>query len=199
MEEASQARKAGIAKCILKPFKQSELLAAILFALDKIKQTQREQKTTTHLDTENAGPPLRILLAEDNRVNQLLAVRMLEKRGHTVVAVQNGREALDAIAKDGFDLALVDLQMPDMDGLEAARLIRMKERETGKSHLPLIALTAHAMTGDRERCLAAGMDGYVPKPIIARQLFAAIKEATASACVEEDTSAPATPGVRPTA
>jgi len=198
VEEAMQAHDAGIAKCIFKPFKQSELLAAILAALDMPAPSSPERRIRVPIGPDQISP-LRILLAEDNRVNQLLAVRMLEKRGHTVVAVQNGREALDAIAKDGFDLALVDLQMPDMDGLEAARLIRMKERETGKSHLPLIALTAHAMTGDRERCLAAGMDGYVPKPIIARQLFAAIKEATASACVEEDTSAPATPGVRPTA
>ena len=135
--------------------------------------------------------PLRILLAEDNRVNQLLAVRMLEKQGHTVVAVGNGREALDAIAKDGFDLALIDLQMPDMDGLEATRRIREKEQETGRSRLPLIALTAHAMTGDRERCLAAGMDGYVPKPINPQQLFAAIREAGASAFIEERAGAPA--------
>ena len=176
MEEASQARKAGIAKCILKPFKQSELLAAILFALDKIKQTQREQKTTTHLDTENAGPPLRILLAEDNRVNQLLAVRMLEKRGHRVVAVQNGAEAIDAMESGRFDLALLDVQMPVMDGLEVARLTRLRECETGASRIPLIALTAYAMSGDRERCLAAGMDGYVPKPIKLQELLEVISK-----------------------
>jgi len=130
------------------------------------------------------------LLAEDNRVNQLLAVRMLEKQGHKVVAVQNGREALDAISSDTFDVALIDVQMPDMNGLEAARLIREKELETGKSRLPLVALTAHAMTGDRERCLAAGMDGYVSKPINPRQLFAVIREVTASALIEERASAP---------
>jgi len=115
---------------------------------------------------------------------------MLEKQGHKVVAVQNGREALDAISSDTFDVALIDVQMPDMDGLEATRLIREKELETGKSRLPLVALTAHAMTGDRERCLAAGMDGYVPKPINPRELFAVIREVTASALIEERASAP---------
>jgi len=189
-EEASQALDVGIAKCIFKPFKQSELLAAILVVLDMATAPSPERRTRVRSGSGQAVPPLRILLAEDNRVNQLLAVRMLEKQGHKVVAVQNGREALDAISSDTFDVALIDVQMPDMDGLEATRLIREKELETGKSRLPLVALTAHAMTGDRERCLAAGMDGYVPKPINPRELFAVIREVTASALIEERASAP---------
>jgi len=189
LDDARQALEVGIAKCLFKPFKQSELLAAILVALDMSAAPGPEQRTRAQAGWDQTDSPLRILLAEDNRVNQLLAARMLEKQGHTVVAVQNGREALDAIAHHSFDLALIDVQMPDMDGLEATRLIRKREQETGRSHLPLVALTAHAMTGDRERCLAAGMDGYVPKPINPQQLFAVIRELTVSAVIQEKTSA----------
>ncbi len=173
--EAREARASGIAACLFKPFKQSELLAAVLKALNRSVPADAKPYKRAH-EADDAGPPLRILLAEDNRVNQVLAVRMLEKRGHTVVAVQNGRQAVEALEGDSFDLALLDVQMPVMDGLQAAGMIRQKEHETGAAHLPLIALTAHAMSGDRERCLAAGMDGYVSKPINSRQLFAAIRE-----------------------
>ena len=117
---------------------------------------------------------LRILLAEDNPVNQVVATRLLEKRGHTVVAVGNGREALDALDNDPFDLALLDLQMPEMDGLQAVGLIRQREEAEGRARLPIIALTAHAMRGDRERCLTAGMDGYITKPINKTELLATI-------------------------
>ena len=113
--------------------------------------------------------------------------KSLDKRGHTVVAVQNGREAVNAVESDSFDLALLDVQMPYLDGLQAARLIRQREREEGRNPLPLIALTAHAMSGDRERCLAAGMDGYVAKPIISQQLFAVIEALKDSPSVEEKT------------
>jgi len=118
---------------------------------------------------------LHILLAEDNLVNQRLAARLIEKRGHTTVVVNNGREALKALERQTFDLMLVDVQMPDMDGFEATTAIREKEKVTG-SHLPIIAMTAHAMKGDRERCLAAGMDDYVSKPIHPTELFRAIEE-----------------------
>jgi CheY-like chemotaxis protein len=134
---------------------------------------------------DGPGRKLRILVAEDNPVNQKLAVRMLEKRGHMVVLAQNGREAVDAFETQSFDIALLDVQMPVMDGLQAAGLIRQTEREMGKSRLPLIALTAHAMTGDRERCLASGMDGYVAKPITP-QLFDAIRELTTPQGVKRD-------------
>jgi signal transduction histidine kinase/CheY-like chemotaxis protein/HPt (histidine-containing phosphotransfer) domain-containing protein len=120
-------------------------------------------------------PPLRILMAEDNAVNQQLGVLLLEKQGHTVVIANNGREALAALEKDAFDLVLMDVQMPGMDGLEATAALRRREQGTGR-HVPIIALTAHAMKGDRERCLAAGMDGYLSKPIQARELFRVIGE-----------------------
>jgi CheY-like chemotaxis protein len=119
---------------------------------------------------------LRILLAEDNSVNQVLAARLLGKRGHTVVIVANGIEALAALddpGAAGFDLVLMDVQMPEMDGLVATGIIRAGEKSSG-AHLPIIAMTAHAMKGDEERCLAAGMDGYVSKPIEVERLFATI-------------------------
>ena len=121
-------------------------------------------------------PPsrLHILLAEDNVVNQKLAVRLLEKQGHSVVVAGNGREVLSALYERSFDLVLMDIQMPEMDGFEATQAIRETERETG-THLPIIAMTAHAMKGDEERCLEAGMDSYVSKPITPRDLFAAIE------------------------
>ncbi len=128
---------------------------------------------TRHTLRENRRR-LRILLAEDNPVNQKVAVRMLEKRGHNVTVASNGAEAVAAVAAGEFDLVLMDVQMPEMDGFEATAAIREQERETGR-HLPIIAMTAHAMEGDREKCLAAGMDGYVAKPVASRELFAVIE------------------------
>ncbi len=124
-----------------------------------------------------ARHPLRILLAEDNPVNQRLALKLLEKRGHTVLVANNGREALEVLERarwEGFDAVLMDVQMPEMDGLEATANIRARERATGR-HLPIIAMTAHAMKGDRERCLEAGMDGYVSKPVRAADLLEEIE------------------------
>jgi CheY-like chemotaxis protein len=114
------------------------------------------------------------LLAEDSLVNQQLAVALLESEGHAVALASNGREAVAAAETGGFDLVLMDLQMPEMDGLEATAMIRANERSSGR-HLPIIAMTAHALKGDRERCLEAGMDGYTSKPIDAKELFAAIE------------------------
>ena len=111
----------------------------------------------------------RILLAVDNAVNQKLATRLLEKRGHRVTVAPDGRQAVAALGRDAFDLVLMDVQMPEMDGFEATTAIREQEKSTGK-HMPIIALTAHAMRGDQERCLAAGMDGYIEKPIKAQEL-----------------------------
>jgi CheY-like chemotaxis protein len=117
---------------------------------------------------------LRILLAEDNPVNRRLAARVLEKRGHAVALADNGREAVSAYESSTFDLVLMDVQMPEMDGLEATGCIRSRERENG-TYVPILALTAHAMKGDRERCLAAGMDGYLTKPIQPRDLIRAVE------------------------
>jgi len=135
--------------------------------------------TTAELPGAVAGrpAPLWILVAEDHPVNRRLAVLILERQGHRVTSVQNGREALAALERHSFDLILMDIQMPEMDGLEATLLIREREKGTGR-HVPILAMTAHAMKGDREKCLAAGMDDYVTKPIRPAELFAAI-----AACV----------------
>jgi two-component system sensor histidine kinase/response regulator len=118
---------------------------------------------------------LYILIAEDNHVNQLFLSSLLRKRGHRVTAVNNGCEAVTALASQEFDLVLMDIQMPEMDGLEATAHIRTQERTTG-AHIPIIAVTAHTLDNDRERCLAAGMDGYVAKPIQAADLWQVITE-----------------------
>src|SRR5262245_38199108 len=123
-------------------------------------------------------PPLQILLVEDNPINQKVAARLLEKAGHAVTVAENGRVALDFVGSRPFDLVLMDVSMPEMDGLEATVAIRQREREAGTDRrVPIVALTAHAMVGDRERCLGAGMDGYVTKPVIQAALFQAIADA----------------------
>jgi CheY-like chemotaxis protein len=124
------------------------------------------------------GRKLRLLLAEDNSVNQKLAVAILEKQGHSVAVASNGVEALRAIGSESFDLVLMDVQMPVMDGIECTRAIRAAESGTGR-HLPILAMTAHALNTDRERCLAAGMDLYISKPIRVRELVDAIDHCAA--------------------
>jgi CheY-like chemotaxis protein len=118
------------------------------------------------------------LLAEDNAVNQRLASRLLEKRGHQVAVTASGREALEMLEKEAFDLVLMDVQMPDMDGLQATALIREREAANGV-RTPIVALTAYSMKGDRERCLAAGMDGYITKPVDAAELIAVVESIAA--------------------
>jgi CheY-like chemotaxis protein len=118
-------------------------------------------------------------MAEDNVVNQKVALRILQKQGHSVALATTGFEALKKAAERTFDLILMDVQMPDMDGLAATGAIREREKTTG-GHVPILAMTAHAMKGDRERCLAAGMDGYVSKPVRPRELAKAIEEVTAN-------------------
>ncbi len=125
-------------------------------------------------------PPrsLHILIAEDNPINQKLAVRLLQKQGHTSIVANNGREALETWARQPFDAILMDMMMPEMDGLEATIAIREREKTTG-AHIPIIAITANAMTGDREKCLAAGMDEYISKPVDVAQLYEALGKLTA--------------------
>jgi CheY-like chemotaxis protein len=132
---------------------------------------------------------LRILVAEDNGVNQVLAKRLLEQRGHTVAVVNNGVEALAQLQTAAFDVVLMDVQMPEMDGFEATHAIRERERISGK-HLPIIAITAHVMKGDQERCQEAGMDGYVSKPLQTAELFAAIERCLSSLPDTADQSEP---------
>ena len=125
--------------------------------------------------------PCRVLLAEDNTVNQMLAVRILEKHGYWVEVVGDGRQAIETLQSQVFDMVLMDVQMPVMDGLKATAMIRREEADTGE-HIPIIAMTAHAMKGDREKCLDAGMDGYVSKPIEAKKLLDALRAAPAARC-----------------
>ena len=122
---------------------------------------------------------MHVLVAEDNVINQRYALEVLEKQGHSAVVVGNGREALAALERQSFDLVLMDVQMPEMDGFEATSSIRAKERFTGE-RIPIIAITAHAMNGDRDKCLAAGMDAYVPKPIRSTDLCEAISNLISS-------------------
>ena len=161
--DAIRCRELGIAVYLIKPLRQSELLEAILAALGKAPGQEISTVITRHTLRENRRK-LRILLAEDNVVNQQLTVRLLEKRGHIVTVASNGAEAVALVKKSPFDVVLMDVQMPEMNGFDATALIRKEEESTGM-HLSIIAMTAHAMEGDRERCLTAGMDGYIAKPI----------------------------------
>jgi PAS domain S-box-containing protein len=155
-----------------KPVKQSELLDAILTVLHKASGKTRSITTPRPAPASPHGT-LHILLAEDNEVNQMYAVELLQRRGHTVVVANNGQEALADWEMGTFDIVLMDVQMPLMDGFAATAAIRQRENATGR-HTPIIALTAHVMKGDRERCVAAGMDAYASKPLRPQELFAAI-------------------------
>jgi PAS domain S-box-containing protein len=170
--DAARCQELGIAAYLTKPIRQSQLFDAILAALGKVTQTEHSSGLTARRSPRESSR-LNILLAEDNAVNQKIATRMLEKLGHRVALAENGQEALDAIAQQDFDAIFMDVQMPEMDGLKATEKIREKERQT-QLHIPIIAMTAHAMKGDRERCIEAGMDGYISKPINGRELEEAI-------------------------
>jgi signal transduction histidine kinase/DNA-binding response OmpR family regulator len=172
--DAARCRKLGITAYLIKPIRHWELLEAILAALGMGSREGAQTPLITRHWLREKRPRLHLLLAEDNSVNRQLAAHLLFKRGHTVVAVQNGQESLAALKKEPFDAILMDVQMPEMDGLTATRLIRENERMTGR-HIPIIAMTAHAMRGDREKCLAAGMDSYVPKPINPEEFYAVIE------------------------
>jgi two-component system, sensor histidine kinase and response regulator len=190
-DSAARARDAAIARSLTKPVKQSDLLTGILEALSGAEAEEAE--ATTDDGGPDAARSLRILLAEDGIVNQRVAVSLLERRGHAVVIANNGQEAVDALERERFDLVLMDVQMPEMDGLQATAAIREKEKALG-GHIPIIAMTAHAMKGDRERCLAAGMDEYVPKPIRADELYETLERmAPAESRVRAEPAPPAPP------
>ncbi len=169
--DAARCQELGVAAYLLKPIRQSELREAIARVLGAHAQNGAIPLITRYSlhDGRDPAASLHVLLAEDNAVNQRLAVRLLEKRGHRVTVAGNGAEALTAMGKQDFDLVFMDVQMPEMDGLEATAVIRGKEKITRK-HQPIIALTAHAMKGDREKCITAGMDGYLTKPIRPQEL-----------------------------
>ncbi len=172
--DAQRCREMGVASYLTKPVRQRELLEAMLIAMGSAEEARAPALTTRHSLRERRQK-LCILVAEDNPVNQRVAVRVLERHGQTVVVANHGLEALQKLEEQEFDVVLMDVQMPTMDGIEATAAIRRKERVTGR-HIPIVALTAHAMKGDRERCLAAGMDSYVSKPVQAKELFAVIEE-----------------------
>ncbi|HEY3329582.1 MAG TPA: response regulator [Capsulimonadaceae bacterium] len=183
--DAARCRQMGISSYLTKPIKQSTLFDAIVSSVMTSLLTQRSAPVEipkTHTETVR---PLNLLLAEDNAVNQRLAARILEKRGHTVTIANNGLEAVEAVRRERFDLIVMDVQMPEMDGLEATAAIRNLEKET-KDHIPIVALTAHAMKGDRERCLDAGMDFYVSKPIQPQELIEVIDSLTSAARTDDD-------------
>jgi CheY-like chemotaxis protein len=169
--DAARCEELGIAAYLNKPVRQAELREAIVRVLHA-KQEGSPVSLITRYSLRDKGDLLRtlhVLLAEDNRVNQKIATRLLEKRGHHVVLAVNGEEAIAALAQRSYDLVFMDVHMPGMDGIEATIAIREREKLTGL-HQPVIALTALAMIGDRERCLAAGMDGYLSKPIDLQKL-----------------------------
>jgi two-component system, sensor histidine kinase and response regulator len=174
--DMARCQELGFSAYLTKPVRQSELRDAIARSLDRrVKRTGstapvplRDRRIVQHL-------AMHVLLAEDNTINQRLATRLLEKRGHRVTVANNGQEAIAHLQKSSFDLVLMDVQMPLMDGLEAARMIRKQEKETG-IHQPIVALTAHAVKGDQERCEAAGMDGYLAKPIRPEDLEAVLQK-----------------------
>jgi len=169
--DAARCKELGVSAYLLKPIRQSELREAIARVLGAEKPEGAIPLITRFSlhDAREPGSSLKVLLAEDNLVNQRLAVRLLEKRGHRVVVAANGLEALAALKKESFALVFMDVQMPEMDGMEATVAIREAEKGS-REHVPVIALTAHAMKGDREKCLAAGMDGYLTKPIRPQEL-----------------------------
>jgi CheY-like chemotaxis protein len=164
-DDVARCRRLGIDAYLVKPVKHSDLLDALVTVFG-VPTRDALAKQEGPVKKRRPRRKLRVLVAEDNAVNRKLATTLLRKRGHTVAAVDNGRAAVDALddAKRPFDVLLLDLQMPEMSGFETAQAIRDRERAS-KQHLPIIAFTAHAMQGDRERCLAAGMDGYLSKPI----------------------------------
>jgi CheY-like chemotaxis protein len=176
--DMARCRELGVAAYLIKPVRQSMLLDAIMTALGT---SLADRTTPTMLDAPGTCPrPLAILIAEDNAVNQRLALKLLEKRGHSVAVAGNGHKVLAALARRQFDVILMDVQMPEMDGFEATAAIREHEQTTG-AHQPIVAMTAHAMKGDRERCLAAGMDDYISKPLRAADLYNTVERLAADA------------------
>ena len=177
--DANRCRDLSMDGYLLKPVSQGDLAEAIRRALASRRGAPQAGAAEATAAVPARTPDhatrraMRVLLAEHNPVNQMVAMRILEKQGHTVVLAENGAKAVEAFQSQTFDLVLMDVQMPVLSGFEATEEIRRLER-SGSGRVPIIGLTAHAMKGDRERCLAAGMDGYVPKPIKPRALFAAI-------------------------
>jgi len=177
--DAAPWLKLGVSSFLAKPIKLSELAKAINTILGDPKKPGVQPEASKQQDAETHQECYRILIVEDNMVNRKVAYFMLEKKGHEVTGVENGQEALTALENNIFDLILMDVQMPVMDGFKATEAIRKKEETTGE-HIPIIAMTAHAMKGDRERCLEAGMDEYTTKPLNPAEVFQKINDAMKS-------------------
>jgi two-component system sensor histidine kinase/response regulator len=175
--DAARCRALGISAYMTKPVRQRELLEAICTLVSAQPAPLPAPLVTQHTLREERNRR-RVLLAEDNAVNQKLAQRLLEKRGFDVIIASDGQQALDLLQQESFDVILMDVQMPNMDGIAATAVIREQEKLSGE-HIPIIAMTAHALIGDERRCLDAGMDGYVTKPIRTSELFAALDKALA--------------------
>jgi len=171
--DAQRCRELGLAAFLTKPVCQPELFEAVSAALRRTSMSPNKSPQPTPLALAGKGP-FRILLAEDNVVNQRLTILLLEKGGHKITLVSNGNQAVTTVEHGEFDLVLMDIQMPELNGLEATKAIRTKETGTGR-HIPIVAMTAHAMKGDRDACIAAGMDGYLSKPICAVELFETVE------------------------
>ncbi len=170
------AKEMGAAAYLVKPVRPSDLLDTIMSVISSGQVEKKEQEPETEKKAPEIVARLRILLAEDNLINQKVALHLLKRKGYDVVVVENGRRALEKLQTEEFDLILMDVQMPEMNGFEATREIREAEKKSGK-HLPIVAMTAHAMKGDREKCLEAGMDDYVSKPLYPEELYKAIERA----------------------
>jgi signal transduction histidine kinase/DNA-binding response OmpR family regulator len=173
-DDMARCRALGVTAYLIKPIRQTELREKILTSLNRLSVPARTIPQLTSPASHESRRKLHILVAEDTPVNQKVATRLLEKRGHTVVVASDGQSAMAAFERESFDLILMDVQMPEMSGLEAAAAIRRKEQGTG-NRIPIIALTAHAMKSDRDLCLASGMDGYLSKPFQARELWELIE------------------------
>ncbi|MGI5817380.1 MAG: response regulator, partial [Armatimonadota bacterium] len=187
--ETSRPSSLKLDRFLMKPVKQSELLDAILISLQRRPRERAERAPSSLRDLPPADRRLHVLVAEDNAINQRLVRHTLEKRGHVVEAVGNGRDAVESAAREAFDVIVMDVQMPRMDGFEATAAIREREERDG-GHVPIVAMTAHALSGDRERCLAAGMDAYVAKPLSAIALIGAVEAAAGSGPEDEGGGAP---------
>jgi CheY-like chemotaxis protein len=177
--EAQSAAAMRDVRWVVKPVGEAALVDTIRAALSS-RSSRDAQPAAPSITPRRAARQLRVLVAEDNVVNRKLAEHLLQRRGHTPVMVTNGREAVEALLRESCDLVLMDLQMPEMDGFEATAAIRARERQTG-GRIPIVALTAHAMEGDRQRCLDADMDGYISKPVKAVELFEVIDRVMAAA------------------
>jgi CheY-like chemotaxis protein len=181
-EERERCKQLGIARTILKPFRRSALLEAIQEVQGETKETRAAIETERSGETGATG--LRVLLAEDNAVNQRLISRLLQKMGHQVTLAADGQVALNLLAENEFDLIAMDMQMPVMDGIEATQKIREREAISG-GHIPIVAMTANAFEEDRRRCFDAGMDGYVVKPVSAQSIRAEIERVMAAQMKQE--------------